>query len=117
MSLTLAMGIAIIAFGVVMGLFFVLSRVLGGPDSTIEKRLDEFVAREEGGKPAEREERAPSAFTKSLDEAVAGRSFAENISTELARANLKLTPGEYIIGKDRENQPCFRKRRSPDAHY
>jgi tight adherence protein B len=36
-------------------------------------------------------------ITKSLDQAVAGRGFAQNIATDLARANMKLTVGEYLI--------------------
>lgn len=98
MSMIAVVGIAILAFGVVMGIFFVIARLLGGSDSAIEERLDQFVSREVDGKPSAVErERTPSVLTQSLDEAVAGRGFAENIRTQLARANLKLTPGEYLI--------------------
>jgi tight adherence protein B len=95
----IAIGIAILAFVVIMGLFFVIARLTGGTDSDIEERLDQFVSREaeedaEGEIPVER---TPTALTRSLDEAVAGRGFAQNISTELARADLKLTVGEYLI--------------------
>jgi tight adherence protein B len=98
MSPIVVIGVAILAFGVVMGIFFVIARVLGGPDSAIEERLDQFVSREIDKKPqAEKLERTPSAFTKGIDQAVSGRGFAQNISTELARANLKITVGEYIV--------------------
>lgn len=98
MSTFLIIGIAILAFGAVMVIFYIIAQVLGGPDSAIEERLDQFVSREvEEKKPDDRAERAPSAITKSLDEAVASRGFAQRLSTELARANLKLTPGEYIV--------------------
>ena len=98
MSTFLIIGIAILAFGAVMVIFYIISQMLGGPDSAIEERLDQFVSREvEEIKPDDRAERAPSAITKSLDEAVASRGFAQRLSTELARANLKLTPGEYIV--------------------
>jgi len=91
-------GAALLAFLVVMGIFYVVARLLGGPDSSIENRLDQFVSRETEERPPEDSaERPPSALTKSLDEAVAGRSFAQNIRTQLARADLKITPGEYII--------------------
>ena len=91
-------GAALLAFLVVMGIFYVVARLLGGPDSSIENRLDQFVSRETEERPPEDSaERTPSALTKSLDEAVAGRSFAQNIRTQLARADLKITPGEYII--------------------
>jgi tight adherence protein B len=90
--------VAFVAFGVVVGLFFVLSRVLGRSESGIEDRLDQFVSREVEKKPKEEsEERTPSVVAKSLDQAVAGRGFAQSIATDLARANLKLTVGEYLI--------------------
>ncbi len=98
MSTFLIIGIAILAFGAVMVIFYIISQLLGGPDSAIEERLDQFVSREvEEKKPDDRAERAPSVITKSLDEAVASRGFAQRLSTELARANLKITPGEYIV--------------------
>jgi len=91
-------GAALLAFIVVVGVFYIVARYLGGPDSSIEDRLDQFVSREiEQRSPEDRAERTPSVLTKSLDEAVAGRSFAQNIRTQLARADLKITPGEYII--------------------
>ena len=98
MGMIAAIGLAVLAFVVVTGIFFVISRALGGSDSAIEERLDQFVAREADRKIGEEAaERTPSVFTKSLDQAVAGRGFAQNISTELARANMKLTVGEYLI--------------------
>jgi tight adherence protein B len=98
MDTILVLGIAVLAFVVVLGIFYVIARMLGGPDSSIEDRLDQFVSREIEDRPAEEQgERAPSAFTKGLDEAVAGRGFAQNISTQLARADLKITPGEFIV--------------------
>lgn len=97
MSFMVVTGLAILAFGMVVGIFYVIARVLG-PDSAIEERLDQFASREvDKRSQAEQVERAPSAFTKSIDQAVAGRGFAQNISTELARANLKVTVGEYIV--------------------
>jgi tight adherence protein B len=94
----LVFGLAVLAFFVVAGLFYVIARLVGGPEGSIEDRLDQFVARELEERPAEAQTtRAPSVFTRSLDEAVAGRGFAQNISTQLARADLKLTPGEYIM--------------------
>lgn len=96
--MTLGIGLAILAFGVVAGIFYVIARVTGGPESAIEDRLDRFVSREAEAQYTEtRAERTPSAFTRSIDEAVAGRGFAQNLSTQLARADLKVTPGEFIV--------------------
>ena len=88
MSLMLVIGIAVLAFAGVLVLFWVIARVTGGTDSAIEERMDQFVSREERKLQVDKGERTSSAFTKSLDEAVAGRSFAQNLSTQLARANL-----------------------------
>jgi tight adherence protein B len=90
--------VAVASFIVVMGIFFILARVLSRSESGIENRLDQFVSREVEKKPKEEaDERTPSVITKSLDQAVAGRGFAQNIATDLARANMKLTVGEYLI--------------------
>jgi tight adherence protein B len=90
--------VAVVSFIVVMGIFFILARVLSRSESGIENRLDQFVSREVEKKPKEEaDERTPSVITKSLDQAVAGRGFAQNIATDLARANMKLTVGEYLI--------------------
>jgi tight adherence protein B len=98
MNIIIVIGLALLAFVVVVAIFYVIARVLGGPDGSIEDRLDQFVSREVEERPTDDQaERAPSVFTRSIDEAVAGRGFAQNISTQLARADLRLTPGEYII--------------------
>jgi tight adherence protein B len=99
MSIFLLFGVAVLAFAIVMGVFFVIARALDRPDGAIEDRLDQFVSREIEDKVdlEERGERRRSALTQGLDQAVAGRGFATNISTQLARANLKLTPGEYLM--------------------
>ncbi len=94
----LVIGAALLAFVVVLGIFYAIARFMGGPDSSIEDRLDQFVSREVQGRHVEdKVERTPSVLTRSLDEAVASKSFAQNIRTQLARADLKITPGEYII--------------------
>ena len=98
MDMIVVVGIAALAFVVVVMIFYIIARIFGGPDSAIEDRLDQFVSREVAERPQEaRAERTPSVLTRSLDQAVAGRGFARNIRTQLARADLKITPGEYII--------------------
>ncbi len=44
-----------------------------------------------------KKEEGPSAIGAAVDRAVAGRGFAQNIATQLARADLKLTVGEFIV--------------------
>lgn len=98
MNSILPIAIAAIAFLVVMGLFYVISRATGGTEAHIDERLDQFVTRETGIDAAEPAmQRAPSKLAESLGEAVAEKDFARNIATSLARANLKLTVAEYLI--------------------
>lgn len=87
--------IAVIVLAVVfaygMYLFF------RGRRSEIEERLGRYAA----GITAEDEEAAAAGPRRSplgerLDRAISGRGFAENIRTQLARADLKLTAGEFI---------------------
>lgn len=39
----------------------------------------------------------PSALGAAVDRAVAGRGFAQNLSTQIARADLKFTVGEFLV--------------------
>ncbi len=90
--------IAGIAFLVVVGLFYVISRATGDTEADIDDRLDQFVTREAGVAGEQLEtQRGPSKLAESIEEAVAEKEFARNIRTVLARANLKLTVGEYLI--------------------
>jgi tight adherence protein B len=98
MDIIIVIGVAVLAFIAVVGIFYIIARTLGGPESAIEDRLDQFVAREARERPTEEKaERTPSALTRSIDEAVAGRGFARNLGTQLAQADLKITPGEYLV--------------------
>jgi tight adherence protein B len=98
MSTIPAVGVAAAAFLVVMGLFFVLSRIMGRSEGKIDDRLDQFVSRQVSSEQAlQQGEHAPSKLSQSIDQAVAEKSFARKIGTNLARANLKLTVGEYLV--------------------
>ncbi|HEY76004.1 MAG TPA: type II secretion system F family protein [Thermoflexia bacterium] len=68
-----------------------------GRQSEVEKRLGQYTAptveaeAEEAVRAARR-----SPLGDRLERVLSGRGFAENIRTQLARANLKLTAGEFI---------------------
>jgi tight adherence protein B len=98
MGAGMAIPIGIIAFLVIIGFFFVVSRAVDRSEEAIEDRLGQFVSRE-GDRPSpdRKIEHTPSRLSQSLNQAVAERGFARNIATTLARANLKLTVGEYLI--------------------
>lgn len=70
-----------------------------GSEAVVQERLGRYA---EAGydigsaaKPRKEEDR-PSRLTEGIDDALRGRSFADNISTQLARADLKLTVTEYL---------------------
>lgn len=70
--------------------------LLGRPagQSLVEERV--------GGKKKEPREKkqkqeGPSAIGAAVDKVVAGRGFAQNLATQLAQADLKLTVGEFLV--------------------
>jgi len=69
-----------------------------GGRQDVEKRLERFVGAE--GKLAVKEPagavKRPSPLTEKLNRAISGWSLTGNIATQLARADLKFTPIEYI---------------------
>lgn len=67
------------------------------PNREIEQRLERFAGQEQDIRPAKeiaRERSSPIGDT--LNRALAGRSFAEDLSTQLARADVKMTVGEFL---------------------
>jgi tight adherence protein B len=62
--------------------------------SMVEERLGRYVERE---RPKEADKKAAgSPVSDWINERVTGSSFGENLSRDLARADVKLKPGEYI---------------------
>jgi len=66
------------------------------------RREGEDLVKDRVGSRREKKERAeksegPSKLGKAVDRAVAGRGFANTLAEQLARADLKLTVGEYLI--------------------
>lgn len=90
---SLALGMALI-FGIsVFLIFFGIDRVLASNTSTIETRLDRYAARRiPQTQPAQGRVDSKGRFDHML-----GGERASAIATELARADLKLTPAEYIV--------------------
>jgi len=78
--------------------YAVVSLLRGGKDD-VSKRLDRYVEGvplEEGDRRKGGKDDRSSFLGKRLDEALTKRGFAENLRTQLARANLKLTAGEFL---------------------
>lgn len=95
----------VIVLGIVIALaviifFWGVASVMGTGDKAVEKRLEQVTSGVVEPLAVEREgrrEKRPSRLAAGVDKAIAGRGFADKIATQLARADLKLTPGEYII--------------------
>jgi tight adherence protein B len=83
----------------IMIVFVGLALALGSGDKEVEERIDKYVAQVDQVAKVEKEdeERRPSRLTQRFDEVVSERKFGADIATELARADLKLTVGEFII--------------------
>jgi tight adherence protein B len=90
--IALALGgvaVVVLVFGVISAL---------RPQREIEQRLERFATVETGVRQPVKEARPRvSLVGDSINRALAGRGFADDIATQLARADLKLTVFEYLI--------------------
>lgn len=79
--------------------FVVIGLTLSRSEQAIDKRLQTYAGqRGVQAKPGnEGDEKKPSFFVQAVDKAAARRGFAASMAVELARADLKLTVGEYLI--------------------
>lgn len=86
--LALFVGVAILV------LFVGLSQVISGNNSTIESRLDRYAGRE--GPNPNAAGNARGSGTEGRFDNLVNEKRGSAIATELARADLRLTPGEYV---------------------
>lgn len=90
MTIILIAGAALAVIVLIIGLIVSLT----SDRSLVEERLGRYVDQE---RPVESDNRASSAaVTDWLNERVKGSSFGETLSRDLARADLKLKPGEFV---------------------
>lgn len=78
--------------------FIGLGQIVGGGSDEIANRLDRFASRPDrdaGARPAKEERK--SLLTEQLDKQLAKSQRTADLSQELARADLKLTPGEFVV--------------------
>jgi len=85
-------GGAIVLISIILLVVGLLGRPAG--QELVEERLGET---EKAPRKKEKRGKRESAAAAAVDRAVAGRGFAQNLSTQLARANLKWTVGEFIV--------------------
>ena len=85
-------GGAIVLISIILLVVGLLGRPAG--QELVEERLGET---EKAPRKKEKRGKRESAAAAAVDRALAGRGFAQNLSTQLARANLKWTVGEFIV--------------------
>jgi tight adherence protein B len=66
------------------------------PNREIEQRLERFAGQEKVTRVEKEQRQRSSPIGDTLNRALAGRGFADNLSTQLARADLKMTVGEFL---------------------
>ncbi|MFN3929179.1 MAG: type II secretion system F family protein [Thermoflexus sp.] len=82
-------------------LVLLLLYIFGGEEEEVAERLERYAA----SAPGRREEirtRTPTTrrsmpLSETLNRAIAGRGFAEDLRLQLARADLKVTPAEFLV--------------------
>lgn len=99
----MALALGISAFVGLMLAIVGISWALRPERSIIDARLSRYGSRQptwkEMAEVSQRQRSAPitNAVTRTMERAVANRGFAQQISLDLARANLKLTVSEYLV--------------------
>jgi tight adherence protein B len=89
----LLIGFVIAVVLLAVGLFVTLR----SERSLVDQRLESYLEAKEETQQAEADRKTTSALTKWINEKVETTNWGDNISRELARADLKLKSGEYII--------------------
>ena len=98
MSLLLTVGSALALLAVFLG----LERAFGSDTKRLDDRLLRYGARrlvvvDETTGETRQQSPAAAAVTSTVNRAIQGRSFAESLQADLARADLKLTAAEFLI--------------------
>lgn len=95
MTLLVSVGITLC----ILAVFFGIERLIAPQSGRLEERLLRYGARrqvEEGPQAEGRGPSAASAFSGSVNRAIQGRTFAQDLQADLARADIKLTAGEFL---------------------
>src|SRR5687768_1143060 len=97
MSLLLPIGMALALVAIFIG----LERALSSDTKRLDERLLRYGARrlvilDEVTGETRQQSQAAAAVTGTVSRAIQGRSFAENLQGDLARADLKLTAAEFL---------------------
>ncbi len=88
--------LVLLAFVSIFMLFFGLDRMLGSQSQRIETRLDLYAGRSVAGAD-QGDGKDKSRISPGLDRVLMLGSNSKQIQTDLARADIKFTPGEWIL--------------------
>src|SRR3954470_11853957 len=93
--------LAILTAGGIICIVFGLDRALRRDRSALEKRLRRYGGRAFQLTEDEQKQAASQQVTqmlaKRVEASISGRTFAASLQTDLARANLRFTVGEFVI--------------------
>ncbi|MCL5950805.1 MAG: type II secretion system F family protein [Chloroflexi bacterium] len=92
----LTIGLSLLAFLAIFLLFFGIDRAMSSHTDAVESRLDRYASRPKVAKEAAAAGEAPQAVGR-LNRMLVSPSRSQNIATDLAQADLKLTPQEYVM--------------------
>ncbi|MBI3913822.1 MAG: type II secretion system F family protein [Chloroflexi bacterium] len=93
----LAFGFSLMAFLAIFLVFFGVDRMLSARTTVIGSRLDRYASRSTTMEPEEVAATTSAGGFNRLNKMIASRGGSQKIATELARADLKLTPSEYLL--------------------
>ncbi len=93
-----ALGLALSCMFSVIIFFFGLARFVGGGNQQVSNRLERFATRPGATLPAaSSKDQKRGRIAAEIDKELSRRGRSNNIAAELARADLKLTPGEFFL--------------------
>ena len=90
-------GISLLAFLSIFLLFFGIDRMLNSTSNVIESRLDRYASRPAGTAAMIEAVGAQPRAVSGLNRMIASRAGSDKLATDLARADLKLTPSEFVL--------------------
>lgn len=92
-----SIALVLLAFTSIFLLFFGLNRMLGSQSELIESRLDRYAGAVGVSSETGDADKDQSRISPAMDRVLMLGSNSKQIQTDLARADLKLTPGEWIL--------------------
>jgi tight adherence protein B len=93
----MTIGMSALAFISIFSVFFGIDRILNSQSRAIGSRLDRYASRPAtAAEAAARSEDKPPVVS-GLNQMISSRSNSQQLATDLAQADLKLTPSEFIL--------------------